>query len=605
MKFISRIVLVSLALSSLVFAREKVDISFQKLPIKDFIKLTAEITHKNILLNYRINGTVDLITSTPVYDDEVMGILISVLESKGYTLIEKGSVYEVVRSSEAAKHNVKVYNPKQSPNGNLMVTQAIKIKNENVDIVAAKIRYLISKTAKLMTMKESNTLLVTDYPDNLKTIKKVIADIAEANAKIVKTVTIQHADMKRLTSQLVKISKSVFNQKIVNEKVQIIPNEGINAIVLVGLKKNVAKLEALIKTFDKEQKINQRVQVVNLKNSDAKEVLTTLNEIISKKKWADLTQKPDISMNVSINSIIIMGEPKIIEGLKIILKELDREKYQVYVKARIVEVSKTDAENLGIKYGIAGGAASSSGLYSFAANLGGATTQASQTVIAGLGSGVSQMLSVNAALDFLETNGASRTISNPSILCVNNKVSTIYVGKTLSVSTGSISSAINTTNVTNSFKREDIGLTLKVKPRVSSKDKVTLESEVKLENITQFDANGQPVTTKETVKTQTILRHGESIIIGGLVKRFDKINKSKIPLLGDIPLLGYLFKSNENETQEDNLIVVLTPYIITKSEKLSKIQHALGELGTLQKAYDDKIFKSLEDKIKDKDESKQ
>lgn len=600
MRFISRVLVVIVALSTLVLAREKVNISFQKLPIDDFIKLTAEITHKNILVNYKINGTVDLITSSAVYDDEVMGILISVLESKGYTLVENGSVYEIVRSTEAAKHNVKVVTKDGPLGGSLMVTQAIEVKYENVDIVAAKVRYLISKTAKLMTMKETNTLLVTDYPDNIKTIRKVIDDIASENEKIVESVIIKHADLKQLSAQLTLIAKSIFNVKVESDTVQIMTNDGINAIVIVGIRKNVDKLKDLIEKFDKAQTISQRVQVINLKNSDAKEVMTTLSDIITKKKYADPTLKPDISMNEGINSIIIVGEPQVIEGLKIIISELDREKYQVYVKSRIVEVSKTDAESIGVKYGFESGVATSSGLYTLAANLGGsavAGSLVSSKLSSSLGN-IKQGLALGASLDFLESNGASRTVSNPSVLCVNNKESTIYVGKTLSVSTGSISSAINTTNVTNSFKREDIGLTLKIKPRVSSQDKVTLAAEVKLENITQFDANGQPVTTKETVTTQSILRHGESIIIGGLVKRFDKVNTSKIPLLGDIPLLGALFSSDATETQEDNLIVVLTPYIISKSERLSILQSSLGELGQLQKAYDDAIFLELEKKAK-------
>lgn len=600
MRFISRVLVVIVALSTLVLAREKVNISFQKLPIADFIKLTAEITHKNILVNYKINGTVDLITSSAVYDDEVMGILVSVLESKGYTLVENGSVYEIVRSTEAAKHNVKVVTKNAHLQGTLMVTQAIEVKHENVDIVAAKVRYLISKTAKLMTMKETNTLLVTDYPKNIKTIRKVIDDIAHDNEKVVESIVIEHADLKKLNAQLTLIAKSIFNVKVTSEKVQIMTNEGINAIVVVGIRKNVKKIKELITKFDKAQTISQRVQVINLKNSDAKEVVKTLSDIITKKKYADPTLKPDISMNESINSIIIVGEPQVIEGLKIIIKELDREKYQVYVKSRIIEVSKSDAESLGVKYGFESGIATSSGLYTLAANLGGSAV-AGSLVSAKLSSSlgnIKQGLALGASVDFLESNGASRTVSNPSILCVNNKESTIYVGKTLSVSTGSISSAINTTNVTNSFKREDIGLTLKIKPRVSSQDKVSLETEVKLENITQFDSNGQPVTTKETVNTQSILRHGESIIIGGLVKRFDKTNRTKVPLLGDIPLLGALFRSDSSETQEDNLIVILTPYIVSKSEKLSKIQSDLGELGQLQKAYDDKVFKKLNEKLK-------
>ena len=588
------------SVSTSLSAREEVNINFQQLAITDFVKLVAKITDKNILINYKINGTVDLITTTAVYDDELMGLLVSVLGAKGYTMVENGSVYEIVRSTEAAKHNVEVVGINGSAEGAIMVTQAIHVENENVDIVAAKVRYLISKTAKLMTMKESNTLLITDFPGNIHTIKKVIDDIASENEKIIKTVTIEHAELKGLHAQLSAIGKAIFNPKVSADKMEMLANTGINAIVLVGKRKNVKRMETVIKDLDATQDINEVVEIYSLKNSDAKEVLATLNDVIAKQKFADPALKPNVSSNEGINSIIMVGHPNIIKGLKVILDALDKEKYQVYVQARIVEINKQEAETVGLRYGLEAGIATSSGLYTLSGNFGGsavATSSVLSSALLGQIGDVSQMMAVGASLDFLQSNGASKTVSNPSILCVNNKESSIYVGKTLSISTGSISSAINTTNVTNSFKREDIGLTLKVKPRVSSDDKVTLETEVQLENIIGNDSNGQPVTTKQTVATQSILRHGESIIIGGLVKEFDKENISEVPFLSDIPWLGdLLFTHKSTELQQDNLIVVLTPYVIDKSDKLSKLQEALGELGRLQQEYNDDVFPKIEKK---------
>jgi general secretion pathway protein D len=588
------------SVSTSLSAREEVNINFQQLAIADFVKLVAKITDKNILINYKINGTVDLITTTAVYDDELMGLLVSVLGAKGYTMVENGSVYEIVRSTEAAKHNVEVVGINGSAEGAIMVTQAIHVENENVDIVAAKVRYLISKTAKLMTMKESNTLLITDFPGNIHTIKKVIDDIASENEKIIKTVTIEHAELKGLHAQLSAIGKAIFNPKVSADKMEMLANTGINAIVLVGKRKNVKRMGTVIKDLDATQDINEVVEIYSLKNSDAKEVLATLNDVIAKQKFADPALKPNVSSNEGINSIIIVGHPNIIKGLKVILDALDKEKYQVYVQARIVEINKQEAETVGLRYGLEAGIATSSGLYTLSGNFGGsavATSSVLSSALLGQIGDVSQMMAVGASLDFLQSNGASKTVSNPSILCVNNKESSIYVGKTLSISTGSISSAINTTNVTNSFKREDIGLTLKVKPRVSSDDKVTLETEVQLENIIGNDSNGQPVTTKQTVATQSILRHGESIIIGGLVKEFDKENISEVPFLSDIPWLGdLLFTHKSTELQQDNLIVVLTPYVIDKSDKLSKLQEALGELGRLQQEYNDDVFPKIEKK---------
>ncbi|MDB2562088.1 hypothetical protein N9X61_00640 [Sulfurimonas sp.] len=588
--------------------REKVNVNFSDLEIKDFIKLISKITNKNILINNKIAGKVNFVSNSPVYADELMDILISVLESKGFTLMEKGSLFQVVRSTEAAKHNAKVQTSGNKASGALMITQTIPIEGENVDVVAAKVRYLISKTAKLMTMKESNTLLITDYPSNIETIKQVIDDLVMNDDTVVKIVYVKNTEVKKLQARLVDISASLFNAAVVNEKVKIIYDDNINGIIIVGNKVNVYKIEKLISKLDIESNINKTVNIFHLKNSDAKAVLTTLTDIVSKQKFADPALKPNITASEEINSIIAVGDPVIIKGIKMIVDELDKEKFQVYVKARIVEISQTDSEDLGIKYGFAGGDVSSSGLYAMSANFGSTAltstaTAAVTSALGTIGSASTSAFALGATIDFLETNGASKSLSNPSILCVNNKESSIYVGKTISVEAASVSTTL-TTGLSKSYKREDIGLTLKIKPRVSSMDKVTLDVEAILENILANDANGQPVTSKQEVKTQAILRHGESIIIGGLVKAYNSSSTTKVPLLGDIPLLGSaLFSSTSDSEEQDNLVIILTPYIIDKSENLSKLQRNLGMLANLQKKYNLEIFNKMKNGTIDESES--
>jgi len=611
-----RLIRVIFLVFSLVFvlsAREQVNVNFSNLEIDDFIKLISKITNKNILINHKINGVVNFVSTTPVYDDELIDILVSVLESKGFTLIQNGSLYEIVRSTEAAHHNAQVVKQGKKLYGSLMVTQSIEIKGENVDIVAAKIRHLISKTAKLMTMKESNILLITDYPKNIETIKKVIKDIDTNNEAIVKIIPIKYAEAKKLQIRLVDISKSLFNDKVSSQQVKIILDDNVNGMIIVGNEANVQKIEVLIEKLDVESSVSKTVKIFNLKNSDAKGVLTSLNDIISKQTFTDPDMKPNVSSSEEINAIIVIGEPIIIKGLKLIIDELDKEKYQVYIQARIVEINKNDSEALGLKYGFAGGDVSSGGLYAMSANFGDSTLTdaASKSVIdflGAIGSGTKSAFALGATIDFLQTNGASKAVSNPSILCVNNKESSIYVGKTISVSTGTISSANLGSGVTSSYKREDVGLTLKIKPRVSSADKVTLDVEAILENVLDDGTNnatGQPVTSKQEVKTQAILRHGENIIIGGLVKSYDSDSTVKVPLLGDIPLIGeYLFSSKTKSAEQDNLVVILTPYIIDKSEKLSQLQRDLGMLAQIQKDYNLKVFEKLEKKSSEINEQK-
>lgn len=586
-------------------ARERVNINFSNLEINDFVKLVSKITNKNILMNHQIIGTVDFISSTDVYDDELMDILVSTLESKGFSIVKRGSMYEIVRSADIVNSNVAVAQQGKTLYGSFMVTQVIEVKNENVDVIAAKIQYLISKNAKMMTVRESNTLLITDYPKNIETIKKVVNDIDTNRETVIEIIPIKFAESKKFQARLMDVAKSLFNEHVPLQGVKIMLDENTNSIILIGIKENVSRIQEIAATLDIEPNINNAVQIYELKNSDAKAVLASLNEIISKQTFADPALKPNVSANEEINAILVVGEANVIKGIKFIIDELDKEKYQVYVKARIIEINQNSAKDLGLKYGFAAGDVSSSGLYAMSANFGDPTLTdlASRSVLdylGAIGTGAKSAFALGATLDFLETNGASKSVSNPSILCVNNQESSIYVGKTISITTGSVtSSATSIPGTTNSYKREDVGLTLRIKPRVSSLDKVTLNVEAILENVLDDGKNnstGQPITSKQEVKTQAILRNGEDIIIGGLVKSFDSTSKTKVPFLGDIPWIGeLLFTSTSTSTQEDNLVVILTPYIINQSEKLSLLQQDLGVLTTLQREYNDAIFKKIKE----------
>lgn len=604
MRFVKVIFLTAVFVLSL-SARQEVNVNFSNLEIGDFIKLVSKITNKNILVNNKVSGTVDFISATPIYDDELMSILVSVLESKGFTLVEDGSLYEIVRASDAAQHNARVVRPEVRVGGSLMVTQAIVVKGENVDVVAAKIRYLISKNAKLMTMKESNTMLITDYPKNIETIKQVIGDIDTNSAMIVKIFPIKNTEGKKLQAKLADIGKSIFNEKIDTEAVKIIHDESTNSIIVVGNQKNVKKVQELIARLDVEASNANSLQLFTLKNSDAKTVLATLNDIVSKQTFLDPAMKPNISSNEEINAIIVVGDPQVVKSIKTLVDELDKEKYQVYVQARIINIYKKNALDLGIKYGFDGAAVSSSGgLYSLSTSLGGSSMPLSEKLYGFVSTpaDLGRAFALGAAIDFLEKNDASKSISNPSILCVNNKESSIYVGQTISISTGNISNSTLGGGLTSSYKREDVGLTLKIKPRVSEKDKVTLEVETVLENVDSYGnvlTGEQPVTSKQEVKTQTILRHGESVIIGGLVKNTTSNKVDKVPLLGDIPLIGeHLFTSTSKNDEETNLVVVLTPYVIDKSSQLSKLQEELGLVAKLQQDYNIEAFEKLEKNAK-------
>ncbi len=581
--------------------KEIVNISLSNIEIKKLIKLYSKIEKKNILIPNQITGKISFISSSPIYKSEIFDILLNVLDTKGYTLVQDGHFLKVVRLSEATRNNLAVYRPKDyiAPNGE-MITKQIVLKNAQVDLVASKIRQFLSETGRLVTVRENNTMLISDYPKNIKTIQKIVTLIEKNREKTVEILNIKHAKLEDIYSQAVQIARNLFNQSIPYNKITILQNKELNSLVLIGLKQNVEKLKNELIKFDKEQTKEEEVtKIITLKNVNAKSAFTTLSQIISKKRYKNIANKPNISYSKEINAIILIGKPEIIEPLEKTLKELDKEKYQVYVQARIIEISDTKAKQIGLKYGLAGGGVSSSSLLTFASDFGANAINLPSSIASSIiPNNISANLAIGAAISFLQKNGASQTISNPSILCVNNLESSIYVGKNKSFLTGKTT---NTSGTTTSYQREDIGLTLKVLPRVASNDKVTLQVNIILENVDKSDTainSDSPTTTKQEVKTQVIVTNGESIVIGGLLQNTSSVNTQKIPLLGDIPVLGGLFRHKETSFDKKSMVVVLTPYIISKSSSLAKMQKFLSIYGKLQENYNKKIFAKIEKKAK-------
>jgi len=277
-----------------------------------------------------------------------------------------------------------------------------------------------------------------------------------------------------------------------------------------------------------------------------------------------------------------MGHPNELNHLKKLITKLDTDRQQVYVKARIIEISEKATSNMGIKYGVEGLLNSGENTLTFAGNLGGpsfALNNMSSSAVAL--SKVRDGLILGASINLLKQNYALDLVSEPSLLCINNKESSIYVGESRSILTGT---TVGTTTTTN-YKREDIGLTLKVKPRISNGNKVTLEISSIMEDITETDTIGQPNTNKKEVQTTAIVTNGESVILGGLIKHKNESTVTKVPFFGDLPLFGSLFRNKSELKDKINLVIIITPYIIPRSEDLTYIRNQLSELKLLEDKY--------------------
>jgi general secretion pathway protein D len=580
--------------------REQVDITFKNLKIDDFLKMSAKILNKNILITDAIPGEVNFISTSPIYKDEILDLIIAILETKGYTLVMDGRFLKTVKTSVASRENLPVV---EKAKGSMMVTQAITLSNQNVDVVVQKIRHLISNSAKLVTMKETNTLLITDYPRNIETINKIMAIISVAVDMETEFIKLKYAKAAPVFAHITTVSKILLNPAVEQDKITVLKDDTTNSLILIASRPNIDKLKPIIEKLDVEEDFaSQKIEVIKLQNSEAKNVAKLINATVSKIKNPTAQPNapvPTISEEEELNALVVIATQEEIEQIKKLVAELDVPRQQVYVKAKIIEVSEERAEQIGLRYGIEAGGIGGTGLYSLGTNLTGGVSPATTLGALykpSLPSNIDSAFMLGVSLDFLETNGAAEVLSEPSILCVNNKESTIYVGETRS-----ILSTTSTTTAgipTNSYTRQDIGLTLTVKPRLSTDNKVSLDVKATLEGIKTDNGLGTPTTTKRNVSTTAIVNGGEEVIIGGLIKNDESGARSKIPFLGDIPFLGGLFRSDTTSSSKTNLVIILTPYIVESSNDLGGLKAKLSDLDALQKKYNRLVLDSIQDHIK-------
>ncbi|WP_187647805.1 type II secretion system secretin GspD [Nitrosophilus labii] len=595
MRYIKILILILFVnLSFAAKSEQEIVLNFQNLSINNFIKMVAKITGKNILSPESIRGDVNFISVKPIKKDEVFDLLLNVLKNKGYTIVESPKGYLLVVKSKDAIREAPPFFGKTDLDQ--IQTDIIGIKYVSATKIFPSITPLLSRNGKASLVKDINTIIVTDFPKNLILIKKIVSFLDKNVKKEVVFIPLNYANVSSIYSKLVKIASTLYPVNTKSKQLDIISNEATNTIIIIGDVTEVKALREYVKELDKKDDIvKPKVHIVKLKNSDCEEMQKVLNDLVSKKRYDKKETKPSITIDKPTNTLIILSSQKEFEELKKVIDVLDIDRQQVYVKAKIVEISGKKASQIGAKYGIFGGVANSSGLYSFSTNLGGPAIPFDLNELGIEKPTLTQGLALGATISLLETNGAAKKLSEPSLLCVNNTESTIYVGQTESVITQGTVGAKTTDYTKNVYTRQDIGLTLKIKPRISSDNKVSLDIKTVIEDILPGSQIGLPITSKREMDTTTIVKNGQSIIIGGLVKDNLDITTSKVPLLGDIPILGNIFKYEERSNDKTTLVILLTPYIVKKSEDLNKLRALLGKLDALEKKFAKEFIRAKKD----------
>jgi len=586
-----------------------ISIDFNNVDINVFIKFISELTGKNFVVDNKIKGKVTVISPSKISVKEAYKVFESVLEVHGYATVKAGKVIKIIPSPEARTKNIETLLKESaaSPEDRI-ITQIITLKYANASEIKKLFTPLISKSSVVLAYSPTNMLIVTDFHSNIKRLIRILKaiDIAGIGHEI-SVIPLEFAD----SEKLVKILSSVFQPKKAARKgasertIMLIADERTNTIVLLSSEVDSLRVKSLISMLDKPTpKDKGKIRVYYLEHATAEELAAVLQAQTSGKSKTSakggkaplLSGQATITADKATNSLIIMADNEDYQVLEDIIKKLDIPRAMVFIECLIMEVNTNKDFKLGTEWkafgeahhndreGAAGGGFSSdepTSLAGLAAS--GALPSGFSLGVFGEAINISGVLfpSIAAIIEVYKKDKNVQIISTPQLLTTDNEEAKIYVGKNIPFQTRS--TAEGGVETYSSFEYRDVGTTLKITPQISQDGMVRLaisQEVARLESTTDF----RPTTLKRTIDTTVIVDDNSTVVIGGLIDDSFSKTEYKVPILGDIPLLGWLFKSRKTQREKTNLFVFLTPHVINNKADAQKIYKKKKEkLGEVEK----------------------
>lgn len=567
--------------------------NFQNVDIKVVIEAIAKLTGQNFIIDPRVKGKVTLIAPESMSPDSLNETLMSILRVHGYVAIPGETATSIIPAN-LARDRVPFKHGQKAKDG--WVTEVLEVKNVPASKLVAVMRPLVAREGHLVALQESNNLIVTDSIVNIGRIKKILKRVDVNPAGGYEVIRVEHGS----AEDMVKTIRSVMPKSAIGSAVKINFDERTNRIILAGDAQRRLGIRTLIADLDIPIKSDGRVQVVYLRYAKAKELVPVLQKIstnhsllnsvdgsevgapaaatkpaknLSQMKSKDLKNRISIEADERMNAIVLSAPPQVITALKGVIKQLDIRRAQVLIEAILVEVSESKQAELGVEW-VANGP-NGVGMIDFSgtipALLGSASNPAAAA--AALGSGASMAVGQigannqgwGALIRALNADSRSNILATPTILTLDNEKAEIVVGREVPFQTGSYtgtSSGTTPSNPFNTIERKDVGLKLKVKPQINEGNEVFLEIDQEVSDVLPKGDAVDLQTTKRQIKTKIIVADGHMIVLGGLLNERETEVEKKMPVLGDLPLLGALFTSKQNVREKVNLMVFLRPVIV-------------------------------------------
>jgi general secretion pathway protein D len=606
---------------------DMVTLNFVNADIEGVVKAVSEITGKNFVLEPRVKGTVNIVSAKPMSRALVYQVFLSALRLQGFAAVEERGMVMIVPEIEAKMHRSATAGQQERPRGggDTVQTQVFRLQHESAAQMVTVLRPLISPNNSITAYPGNNTLVVTDYASNLQRIEKIIesVDLPTDSDSIV--IPLQHASAVDVAHTITRLMTEPVQAGDPSSRFAVAADARSNSVLArAGDPSRLKRVRELAAMLDTPTSAGGNIHVVYLKNAEAVKLAEVLRAIYSGGsaggqapagtaatasplgQAAGLAQAQTgastpgiIQADAATNSIIITATDAVYNNLRAALEKLDVRRAQVYVEALIAEVSANKAAEFGVQWQDLSAAGKTTAQAIGGTNLGSAgqniigisqnPTAAGQGLNIGVMKGTvtiggTQILNLGLLVRALETDANANILSTPTLLTLDNEEAKIVIGQNVPFITGSyaVSAAATTPTPFQTIERKDVGLTLKIKPQISEGGTVRLQISQEVSSVDSTSNASGIITNKRAVDSSVLVNDGQIVVIGGLIQDTVNDGVSKVPGLGDLPLIGSLFRYNTRTRNKTNLMVFLRPTVLRNAESANSLtdnryDYILGE----------------------------
>jgi general secretion pathway protein D len=572
----------------------------------DDVELNTLIADISVLTGYTFithpdvrKARVSVVSQTPMTSGELFQVFLTTLRVQGFTAIPAGrDTYRILPETIAATEA-----PISGQGANAFVTQIIKLDHANALEVAQQIKPVLDTQGQVAANGSTNTLIVVDYASNLQRVRSMIAEIDKDGA-VTEAVALRNVPALEMEAILNRLNGNAAaggqaDGRSANGFIAV-ASQTSNAVMLRGSPAAVERARRVASELDATEPQRDNIRVIPLSYADAEEVVPILERVaqsISAQRAPADAASPlqTIAHHAPTNSLIVSGNPETLVAIEKVIAALDVRRPQVMVEAIIVEMSDDTARELGLQFILSGtgntevpfastnfsrsapnllaltGALITDGFSDFTVNnpfrdAAISSLTATSGLTLGIG-GQSGDTLFGAILNAVEDDTSSRILSTPFGMTLNNATSALIVGQEIPVTTGQVLGDANS-NPFRTVEREDVGIQLEVTPRIADNDTVRLDIRQEVSSVfgSIGDVTPDLILDKREITASVLADDGEIIVLGGLIEQNDTVRDTKVPLLGDIPIAGRLFRSEGKATTRTNLMVFIRPTIVRSKE---------------------------------------